>query len=292
MIFETNANRAVGTSGWHGRHVDPSLPLTIAHCRHGDGEFELGGDDPIGVVLVLSSVHLAERWRAGAWSRRPSRVGNITVTDPCEVTRFAVRGQANVVKLLIPQTQAAAALGLDRLPNVVARFGDPEPAIGRCARRALVALHQGEGSDLLLLSSIALRLCSHLVEQPLRAQGRAVGGLSGGQMRRVKEMIESRASAPVASSPSLGELAAEANLSMHHFAREFRRSTGSTPYGYMLRRRLDCAQQLVVQSGLRLAQVGVLSGFPSPAHFSDRFRREMGVSPGALRRAAQRPASP
>ena len=289
MNFETNATPAEGGRGPPGvPRVDPGLPLTVAHCRHGDAEFELGGDDPIGVVLVLSSVHLVERWRAGAWCRRPSKVGNITVTDPAEVTKFVVRGQAQVAKLLIPPVQVAEVLGLDRPPNVLARFGEPEPAIGRCARRALVALHEGEGSDRLLLSSIVLQLCAHLVEQPSRAQGRAIGGLSNGQLRRVKELIESQASAPVASSPSLGELAAEANLSVHHFAREFRRSVGSTPYKYMLRRRLDRAQHLVVQSGLSLAQVGVLSGFASPAHFSDRFRREMGVSPGALRRAVRR----
>lgn len=126
-----------------------------------------------------------------------------------------------------------------------------------------------------------------LVEQPSRGTSRAVGGLSRRQLRRVKELIESRVSAPVASSPSLGELGAEAGLSVHHFAREFRRTMGVTPYSYMLRRRLERARWLVIHSTLSMARVGALSGFPSPAHFADRFHREMGVPPGALRRAAR-----
>ena len=62
----------------------------------------------------------------------------------------------------------------------------------------------------------------------------------------------------------------------------------------MLRRRLEHARQLVLNSGLPLAHIGTLSGFPSTAHFADRFYREMGASPGALRRAARnlRPADP
>lgn len=266
---------------------DPDLPLTIAHWRHKDLEVTLGGNDAACLALVLSEGQVVERRRAGAWSCKPSRLGNITVTDPDEATTFAMRGQVNVVKLLIPMAGLSAAAGQDRRPRVIPRFGDPEPELGRCAQRALVALHEGDGSDPLLLSSIVMRLHARLIEQPSSGGDRAVGGLARRQLRRVQELIEACASAPIAFSPSLGELAAEANLSVHHFAREFRRSTGTTPYSYMLRRRLDLARQLVVQSSLPLARIGMSMGFPSAAHFADRFRREMGASPGALRRAAQ-----
>ncbi len=268
-------------------HADPSLPLTIAHWRHGDAEVTLGGEDAACLMLVLSDGQVAERWRAGTWSRKPSRLGNITVIDPDEMTKFAMHGQFNVVKLFVPMHSLAAAAGLNRRPNVNPRFGGPEPELARCAQRALVALHNGAGPDPLLLSSIVTQLHTHLIEQPQSGSAWAVGGLSRRQLRRVQELIEACASAPIASSPSLSDLAAEANLSLHHFAREFRRSTGVTPYAYMLRRRLDRARHLVIQSSHSFAHIGTWSGFPSAAHFTNRFHREMGVSPGALRRAAQ-----
>ena len=288
MNLLTNVVQKAGTSNPSGLPgVDPVLPLTIAHWRHGDLEVTLGGNDAAGVMLVLSKGQVVERRRNGAWSHNVSRLGNITVTDPDEATTFAMRGRINVVKLFVPMTGLAASAGHDRRANVIPRFGDSEPELARCAQRALVALHMGDGSDPLLLSSIVMRLHARLLEQPASGGGRAVGGLARRQMRRVEELIEARASAPIASSPSLGELAAEANLSVYHFAREFRRSTGVTPYAYMLRRRLDRARQSVVQSSLPFSRIGKLSGFPSASHFTDRFHREMGVSPGALRRAVQ-----
>lgn len=269
------------------RGPDPGLPLTITHERHGDAEFEVGGDDVACLTLILSEGQFVERRSRGVWSHRPSRLGMVTVKDPDELTRFAIRGQCTVAKLFVPVAGLADAAGSRGRPRIRARFIEREPHLERCAQRALVALHQKNDTDPLLLSSIVLQLSRTMVEQPFQDGTRAVGGLSRRQRRRVEELIDSRLSAPVASSPSLAELAAEADLSVHHFAREFRRSIGATPYAYMLRGRLERARRLVIRSRVPIANIGMLSGFASAAHFTDRFRREMGVPPGALRRAAR-----
>ena len=263
------------------------IPLTIDHSRHGDAEFSVGGGDAAWLVLIISEGQTAERKVAGVWSHRVARVGLVTVTNPDELTQFSIRGQANVARLLIPLSSIASQMESQSRLNVKARFEETEPNLERCAKRALVAMRQGRAVDPLFSSSLMLDLSRTLVEQPLRGDARAIGGLSRRQLRRVEELIESRVSAPVATNPSLSELAAHADLSVHHFAREFHRTTGATPYGYMLRRRLERARRLVVASVIPLARVGALAGFSSPAHFADRFRREMGVSPSALRRAAQ-----
>ncbi len=283
----TNAADTAAASLAPGHYADPALPLTISHWRHGDVEVVSNGGEMACLTLILSEGQVVERKRRGAWSHRPSRLGLVTVNDPDELTRFTIRGQASVAKLFIPVTNLAEAAGMNRRPNVKARFIEREPELARHAQRALVALHEGAGSDRLLLSSLVMGLSKMLIEQPFQGSNRAIGGLSRRQLRRVEELIESRLSAPVASSPSLSDLAAEAGLSLHHFAREFRRTTGVTPYSYMLRRRLERARRLVIHSTLPLARVGAVSGFPSAAHFADRFHREMGVPPGALRRAAQ-----
>ncbi len=291
MTLLTNAGHKAAASGALGEPaLDPNIPLTIAHWWHEDSEEVIaGGDDAACLTFLLTGTQTSERWRAGAWTQRPSAAGLITVVNPDELTKFSIRGKAAVAKIFVPLANLAEASGLKGRPNVMARFLERDPELERCAQRALVALHEGVGSDPLLLSSIVMRLSGALIEQPAREGNRAVGGLAPRQLRRVKELIESRLLGPVASSPTLGQLAAEANLSLHHFAREFRRTTGVTPYAYMLRRRLEQARHLVVHSDLPLARVGLQSGFPSPAHFADRFQREMGVPPSALRRAAQAP---
>ena len=270
-----------------GRDADRPPLLKVAHLRHRDTELVSGGDDIAWLTLVLSDKQIVERNTRGVWSRRPSKVGVVTVTNPDELTRITIRGEAKVARLFVPISNLADVFGINQRPNVKARFNEQEPRLERCVQRALVAWHQGNHMDPLLSSSIALVLSNAIIESPFQGDSRAAGGLSRRQLRRVEELIESRSSAPVASSPSLSELAAEAGLSVHHFAREFRRTTGATPYAYTLRRRLDRARALVVGSRTPLAQIGTVSGFPSAAHFSERFHREMGVTPGALRRATQ-----
>lgn len=288
MIHVTRSSEPIGPPGAAGGYPEcPTLPFMSVRCRHGDAELACGGDDLACVVLILSEGQVVERKTRGVWSHRPSRSGLITVIDPDEVTEFTIRGQADVVRFFIPMAGLAEASGLVRRPNVKARFIESEPELERCAQRAMVALHKGAGSDPLLLSSIAASFSRTVIEQPSRPAGRAVGGISRWQLRRVEELIDSRLSAPIASSPRLSELAAEANLSVYHFAREFRRTLGVSPYSYMLRRRLEQARWHVINTRLPIARIGVLSGFPSAAHFADRFHRGMGVSPGALRRAVQ-----
>lgn len=288
MNFVTNAIKPVDTAIALGDlAADADLPLTITRCQHGDAEFTTGGGDAACVVLILSEGQIVERKSRGVWSHRPSKLGLITVVDPDEITKFTIRGQAKVARLFIPVTNLAEAAGLARRPNVKARFIEPERNLERGAQRAIVAMHEGAGSDPLLLSSLVMALSRTVIEQPVGGSNRAIGGLARRQLRRVEELIASRLAAPITSSPSLRELAAEANLSLHHFAREFRRTVGVSPYAYMLRCRLDRARRLVINSDLPMARIGVISGFPSAAHFADRFHREMGTPPAALRRAAQ-----
>ncbi|WP_375459293.1 helix-turn-helix domain-containing protein [uncultured Enterovirga sp.] len=109
-------------------------------------------------------------------------------------------------------------------------------------------LYDGDDIDPLLLSSIALRVSSRLIERHDHHHGRASGGLTRLQVLRVQELVAERLGDPVSRSPSLSELAAEANLSLHHFAREFRRSVGCTPFAYMLRQRLERAYRLLTHT--------------------------------------------
>lgn len=261
-------------------------PLAVARWQHNGAEVFVNGGEAVSVVMALAE-NKAERFSGGRSSFVRPRIGSISVADPDQVTRYRLQGRTDVFHLIVPLREVASAAWPLRNFRISARFHEPEPKLERCMARAFVALQERGLPDLLLLSSIALQLSLCLIDAPRNPESRAVGGLAPRQLRRVQELIAARASEPVAASPTLAELAAEANLSLSHFAREFRRTVGQTPYGYMLRRRLERAWELTARSDLPLAEVGRRSGFPSPAHFADRFRREVGVTPGALRRAAR-----
>lgn len=92
---------------------------------------------------------------------------------------------------------------------------------------------------------------------------------------RVQEFIEANLFAPL----NLADLAGLVNLSTRHFCRAFRSFTGSSPYEYILRRRVERASQLIRQGDSSLAQVALSVGFSSHAHMTATFQRVLGVPP-------------
>jgi transcriptional regulator GlxA family with amidase domain len=57
-------------------------------------------------------------------------------------------------------------------------------------------------------------------------------------------------------------LAGVAGLSMHHFARQFKQSAGVTPHIYLTQKRVERAQEMLVQTNLSLAEIAFAVGRP------------------------------
>jgi|SRR5215211_3744545 len=79
-------------------------------------------------------------------------------------------------------------------------------------------------------------------------------------------------------------LAREAHASSAHFARSFKRAFGETPHGYLLRRRIERATELLRGTELSVTEVSLDVGFASLSSFSHAFRALVGESPGAYAR--------
>jgi len=109
----------------------------------------------------------------------------------------------------------------------------------------------------------------------------ARGGLPPQKLRRVREFIETHLDKNI----DLGALAGTADLSLYHFARAFKQSTGVTPHAYLLQRRVKRAHQLLVRTNLPLAEIALQTGFADHSHFARQFRRLAGTSPSKVRRA-------
>jgi AraC family transcriptional regulator len=107
------------------------------------------------------------------------------------------------------------------------------------------------------------------------------GGLAPWQERRVKELIEAKLDGEV----PLAMLAAECGLSLSHFSRAFRRSTGTSPHRWLLRRRVELAKERLRDPKLRLSEVALSCGFADQSHFTRVFNGLFGTSPGAWRRS-------
>jgi len=107
------------------------------------------------------------------------------------------------------------------------------------------------------------------------------GGLSSRAMRRVREHVE----AHLSESMGLAELAAVAGVSVYHFAREFKHSAGVTPHRYLVMRRVERAQEMLVRTDLSLSEIALAAGFSDQSHLARHFRQMLGTSPGEFRRS-------
>jgi AraC family transcriptional regulator len=101
-------------------------------------------------------------------------------------------------------------------------------------------------------------------------------------------MITAALDDTTAPSPTLGQLAGAACLSVNHFIRAFHQQTGMTPHRHVVLRRLERGIALLKKPDMSVAEVADGVGFATPAHFVATFRRTLGVTPGAFQAALLR----
>lgn len=102
--------------------------------------------------------------------------------------------------------------------------------------------------------------------------------LSAGDWRavgRARAMLDANLAEGVASA----ELEAATGQSRYALARHFRACLGTSPYRYLVMRRLDHARRLI-QQGAALANAAAASGFADQSHMTRHFHRAYGLSPG------------
>lgn len=87
--------------------------------------------------------------------------------------------------------------------------------------------------------------------------------------------------------PTVAGLAHRFAMSERNFSRRFREETGLSPSRYIERARLEAARRWLVSSQLPLEHVARKSGFSSARHLNQAFRKAMGVTPFAYRKASR-----
>ena len=167
-----------------------------------------------------------------------------------------------------------AWLSLQRLRSAVVELSialteslrDERSSAAACLQRAQAMLHGVEGSR---------PQPSQVVRQ----------GLAPWQLRRVLAHIEANLGTTIRNK----DLAAVARLSTFHFAVAFRNSVGESPHEHIIRRRVERAQGLMLSTDRSLSEIAAECGLADQAHLTRLFRRLVGQSPAAWRRARANP---
>ena len=218
---------------------------------------------------------------------------------------FYARAQSDESVCVIPSGQAFSArlhgeaeqLAIYLDPSLVLRAADesgtrgfeiiegcsPHDPVARSAGLALLSELETEGvGGRLYAESLANLLAVHLLRHYTTSDvtpQRFKGGLSGRRLRLVLAFIADNYESDL----SLAELARVGQMSTFHFAREFKRATGTTPHQYLIKFRIERAKRLLTESEIPLVEVSSRSGFSHQSHFTRLFRRLTGTTPQSYR---------
>jgi AraC family transcriptional regulator len=179
-------------------------------------------------------------------------------------------------------TKAAAEAQLSGTVEIAERYTRRDNVI-KSVGMALLGELETEGlSGRLYAESLGNVLAVHLLRYYAVSTLPPVtftGGLSATKLRQVTEFIGDNYSRDL----KLAELAQVAGMSSFHFAREFKRTTGTTPHQYLIKFRIERAKTLLARNDLPLTEVGLRSGFSHQSHFTRLFRRITGTTPNSYR---------
>ncbi len=245
-------------------------------------------EDTFLVALQLADFRAHELWLAGAAMRTvPYRRGTFSAVnldlepvanlrDPFDCLHFYLPRQTLV--RTARERGGPAPVGDIWRPGV--SYDDPVVyAIGMALLPALA--NPAEGSQL-YIDHIASALHSHLLHKYAGIAQRTVSGsgLAPWQLRRATEMLNAHLDGEL----SLQTVAHACELSLSHFARAFKSSTGQPPHRWLMQRRVDLAKHMLRTSMAPLSDIAIACGFADQAHFTRVFRQRTGASPGTWRR--------
>lgn len=83
---------------------------------------------------------------------------------------------------------------------------------------------------------------------------------------------------------SLSHIAGELFVTPNYLSRLFRQESGQVFSDYLSRIRMEKAYAMLVDSNLKIYQIGEAVGYPNPRYFSEWFQKNAGMSPGDYRK--------
>lgn len=248
------------------------------------------------VHLGRQPVDLAERLDGRVYEGRSNR-GQVAIVPAGLPSEWRIEGRLDTDILHVHLGAAFTRLVTESLevePNgleIVNRLAVSDPQIERLGLLLDAELETGGGllggglyADSLAhaLAISVLRHHSSLGKSATKEITRVEEYVSGLSKRSLQEAID-YISDNLAKKLTLAEIAGAAHLSPYHFSHLFKRSTGLSPYQYVLGRRVQRAKELLASSSLPIADVALSSGFSSQSHLTRHFKRLVGTNPKVFR---------
>ena len=260
--------------------------IRLEHCELRPGELPRHRHREHVVLLSLTDGCKGELVTgSGIGVRGTQTKGNVCVLQSGLEHQAALEGNSEHLALYLDPsliTRAASDSQLSGSFEIAERYTRRDKVINSIGLALLGELESEGLSGRLYAESLSNVLAVHLLRNYAVSISRpaiVTGGLSATKLRQVTEFIGDNYSRDL----KLAELAQVAGMSSFHFAREFKRTTGTSPHQYLIKFRVERAKAMLAQNELPLIEVGLRSGFSHQSHFTRLFRRLTGTTPHLYR---------
>jgi AraC family transcriptional regulator len=169
--------------------------------------------------------------------------------------------------------------------QLIPHFSKIDPLIYGIGQALKQEIEAGRDGGQLYVQSATLMLVNHLLRnysEVSTTPQEISEGLPQYQLKYITEYIN----AHLAEDISLSELASQIKLSQSHFSSLFRKSTGLSPYQFLIQQRVHRAKELLLIGDLAISEVAIAVGFYDQSHLNRHMRKLLGVSPRQLRQQA------
>ncbi|MEM6626393.1 MAG: AraC family transcriptional regulator [Pseudomonadota bacterium] len=213
--------------------------------------------------IVVTPAGMASGWR---WHERSKCI--VITLDPARLETFT-------------QTELGLLLTDQQLRDQP-QFEDAD--IASAATMLLEALRMGGASSDVMFESLARVFLVKLVQKygDDRAENIAFSSsFSAAHYKRVLDFMAKNFGKPI----QIEDMAREAGLSASHFSRLFKSVIGDSPYQFLMRYRVERAEEMMLNPANSLIGVALACGFSDQPHLTRIFKQHRGVTPKAWRRA-------
>lgn len=267
--------------GWSSLYVSMQReqPYADSFDANRDHLIIVHRDGPVAVSRDMSGRHL----------EKVVPVGGLFILPAGHNFAVELRGALSTIHLyvrseLVEEAAAELCKGDHSRAEILPQMGRQDGLIEHSAYAACELMREQIYSDW-APESLARSLAVQLIRKHSTASllpDAPVQGLSADKLRLVTDYIQENLEASIC----LSQLAGVAALSPIHFARQFKRTAGQSPYQYLLNARVTAAKRML-RSSLSIAEIAFRCGFAHQEHLTRTFRKLTGTTPGAYRRDVQ-----
>jgi AraC family transcriptional regulator len=167
--------------------------------------------------------------------------------------------------------------------EILPHFARPDPVIYEIVSALKSKLEFDQEVDRMYVDSAATFLATHLLEHYSTGEHKFREDTNSLSHRDLRQVIDYM-NAHLDQNLGLTDLSNLVGISYYHFARLFKKSTGSSPGRYLIECQLERATHLLVSTNLSIGEIAKCTGFSSHNHFGYTFRKHFSVSPNQYRR--------